>query len=289
MEVTRKISILVLGDTHVRYSNKHLLTQAIKHIEELPTYDYVIHLGDFWDRSNGLQFEDLDLAAALLQVLSTKARERFYLIKGNHDIRKGSVHGLKLISFHPKVTLVETPTTITLGRLQVAFLPYGTPRELKLEANIAFGHLPLKGFKLSTHTRKVQKTGFDAATIRERFHLYFGGHHHIYEEKRSLVVVGSFLPTRKGEPLTCRYVEIEMEGLDVFWTSKKVSYEVEEEGSSREEHSMEVVSTEDVFERLKSTRMIVPSELQNVLLESIEDDCVRSLAQEVCTEIGSWD
>lgn len=291
MGSTQKIEILVLGDTHIKDANREVVKQAISHLKEMEPVDYVVHLGDFWDKASGLKFEDLELAAELLNSLIRLARRKVFLVKGNHDLRKGSVHGLGIFDLVDRVEVVSTTRVVQISECTFVFLPYGVnENSLKnLVGDVAFGHLPLKGFRLTALSSKRSESGVEPKSLSQRFRLYFGGHHHIYEEKRNVVVVGSFLPTRRGEPSTCKYVVLEVDKNNVFWKTEKVSYQVDDEKSSASKaRVLELATPEDVFSALDEVQMMMPSELREALLQQCTDECIRELVNEVCVEVGSW-
>jgi len=285
----KKIRFLILGDTHIKDSNRPLLEQSIDYLTRLEKFDYVVHLGDFWDKASGLKFEDLELAAQLLNALISLAQSKVFLLRGNHDLRKGSVHGLDILGLSEKVEVITSLKTLSLNGCTLVFLPYGIDQG-SLEnviGNIAFGHLPIKGFRLTALTNKVSQSGFDAKQLSKRFHLYFGGHHHIYEERRSIVVVGSFLPTRRGEPSVCKFITLEIGEGNAFWKSQEVSYQVEAEDQTSKGRTVEISTPEEVFDSFESAEMMLPRELKDALLRSTSG-CIRELVEEVCTEVGTW-
>ena len=285
----KRTRILVLGDTHVKDSNREVIEQAIEHLSGFEPVDFVVHLGDFWDKASGLKFEDLEIAAKLLDALIRLASSKVILLQGNHDLRKGSTHGLDILGLADKVEVITSPETIRINGCSLVFLPYGVDKSAlrNLAGNMAFGHLPLKGFRLTAVSSKVSESGFDPKELSRRFHLYFGGHHHIYEEKRNIIIVGSFLPTRRGEPSTCKYVLLEVCESNAFWKSQEISYQIKEEGEVSKTRTVAFSTPEDVFTSLDEAKMMLPHELRDALLRSTEG-CVRQLVEEVCTEVGTW-
>jgi DNA repair exonuclease SbcCD nuclease subunit len=185
------MSILCIGDIHIRFENLHLIDiveqQIIDHIQ---TYSIqkVVFLGDVLHFHEKLYTQPLNRAYQLFKTLSQYAQ--VIVLVGNHDYINNSQfltsnHWMNILKNKQNINIIDTTTQIG----EDLFLPYVPPKRFieaietggfdPTQARMIFAHQEFKGCKMGAI---VSSEGDEWP---EEYPQVVSGHIHDYQKPQS--------------------------------------------------------------------------------------------------------
>jgi DNA repair exonuclease SbcCD nuclease subunit len=203
------MEVALINDTHfgARGDNVYVMAHQKKFYEEefFPELERrgiktIIHLGDIVDRRKYINF----LSGELLMWFVAECHYRgikLIVIVGNHDTfykNTNRLNAMKVLfgeSDH-LVEFYEECTEYDLDGLPVMFIPWINPENLKdtmdkikkTKAEVAFGHLEIKGFEM--YKGSPSDHGMESKVFR-KFDEVFSGHFHHRSSKGNITYLGA--------------------------------------------------------------------------------------------------
>ena len=158
----------------------------------------VVHLGDLLDRRKYVNFHTLSAVQSRFMNKIDNMNLDFYCIVGNHDTYFRNTNHVNSVSelFKSKMTVISSPTELTIGGVLFAALPWinkaNHDDSMKLisstKAEYAIGHLEIAGFQV---LRGVpHEEGLDVAVL-SKFDKVFSGHFHCKQADKNVEYLGT--------------------------------------------------------------------------------------------------
>lgn len=204
------MKILLITDQHfgVRNDNQFYISYYKKFYENLvipyiKQYDiqHVIALGDTFDKRRSINFMSLEAAKDMWFTPLEELGVTMHMLVGNHDIYYRNTLRInapsELLGQYNNITVVEHPTTVTIGDLDILLLPWicdenrdRTFREIQdSTADVCMGHLEFNGFE--AHPGAVMTMGMDHSLAFGKFKKVFSGHFHMKSNKDNIYYLGN--------------------------------------------------------------------------------------------------
>lgn len=189
------MKVAILGDTHFGARNDSLAFHGFfEKFYELffaelkkSKIDTIIQVGDLWDRRKYVNFQTLSESRKYFFDKLKEQNLKMITILGNHDITFKNTLEVNasdlLLQEYDNITVISSPTTITLDKTEFLMLPWICTDNYKesmdamenTKAKILFGHLEIAGFEM--HKGQPSEHGFDRA-IFKKFDTVYSGHFH---------------------------------------------------------------------------------------------------------------
>lgn len=200
------MKLLLIGDLHysefssiirkkgVRLANCVNTLNYGERLAERENCDFIIQLGDFFDKSS-LNAEELTFLSQI-----KFANIPHLVLVGNHELGNSSLcSSTKVLGNFPNIQVVSTPSVVKMGKEEIFLLPYTyedktNMLEKLLEENnildkrdnlIIFSHNDLKGVQMGAF---ISKEGFDIEEIERNCCLFINGHLHNGGEISSKII-----------------------------------------------------------------------------------------------------
>ncbi len=163
--------------------------------------DYVIHLGDVFDRRKYVNFNTLFQWRNRVFDVLQKHNIKMDILLGNHDIYYKNTNDInsvyELLRGYTNITIYDKPLTIEVDNLPIFFLPW-TPQGgeentfnaiKETNSDVCMGHLEIKGFEM--HAGQVNREhGFDH-NLFDKFDIVLSGHFHHKSNKGNIYYLGA--------------------------------------------------------------------------------------------------
>tara|TARA_R110000782_G_scaffold262905_1_gene355283 strand:+ start:5860 stop:6921 length:1062 start_codon:yes stop_codon:yes gene_type:complete len=204
------MKVALITDTHfgARNDNTFFLDYMLSFYEgiffpylEKHNIKNVIHLGDLMDRRKYVSFKTAKEFRERFLFPIQHLKINFHCLVGNHDIffkNTNDVNSLReLIDGKSKhIHIYEDATEVNFDGLDILFLPwinsqnsiYAEGMILESKANIAMGHLEIKGFQMNKGI--VSDHGHDKEMFK-KFDTVFSGHFHHKSDDGQIYYLGA--------------------------------------------------------------------------------------------------
>lgn len=203
------MKVAIITDQHfgARKGSKIFHDYFLKFYEEVffPTLEkegvnVVIDMGDTFDNRKSIDLWSLNWAKKNYYDRLKKMKCSVWTIIGNHTAYYKNTNDLNtidvLLSEYNNITKVSHPTTVSIGGLDVLFLPWINPENTDISyrlinnstAKIVMGHLELNGF--SPYRGYVMDHGIDK-NIFNSFERVFSGHYHTRSTDGKIFYLGN--------------------------------------------------------------------------------------------------
>ena len=162
--------------------------------------DYVVQLGDVFDRRKYINFQTLKNAKEYFFEPLNKGEMKSWLLVGNHDTyykNTNNVNSLDLIlGQYQNINTIHHPYETSFGGVSFLMVPWICPENEKevfeaikiSKAQVCCGHFEISGFEM--YKGAVIDEGLDA-NIFSKFEFVFSGHYHHRSTKRNITYVGT--------------------------------------------------------------------------------------------------
>lgn len=204
------MKIAILNDTHmgIRNASDIFLDNAAKFYDETffpylkkHNIKQIVHLGDYYDNRKAINVKSLYHNRKHFLEPLRQLGISMDIIPGNHDTyfkNTNNPNSLKelLGFFVNEVAIIEKPTVIKYGSMNMALLPWicadNEQESLDFikncDAQMLGGHLELNGFEM--HSGIMSDHGMSAKEF-SRFKAVFSGHYHTKSSKGNVHYLGS--------------------------------------------------------------------------------------------------
>ena len=145
----------------------------------------VIHMGDAFDSRKSIDYQSLEWSKRV--VFDPLKKYDVHMIIGNHDTYYKNTNEVNspelLLQTYPNIKTYSQPTEVSVGGLDILFLPWINQGNEELSLNTikktscrcAMGHLELQGFRVNRQI--IMEHGLDSKLF-EKFDHVFSGHYH---------------------------------------------------------------------------------------------------------------
>lgn len=202
------MKVAILGDTHFgargdnpsfhKYFSKFYNDVFFPYLEA-NNIEYVIQLGDVFDRRKFINFQTLSLAR---QYFFSKldSNHKSWLLVGNHDTYYKNTNEVNsiglLLNQYSNINQVHQPYETSFDGTSILMVPWICPENqldiLKAmemsKSQIVCGHFEIQGFEM--YKGAMNDEGLDP-TIFDKFDLVISGHFHHKSSRRNIHYVGT--------------------------------------------------------------------------------------------------
>ena len=228
--MTNKIALL--GDLHfgIKNHDKTVADFQLKFFEEVfipylkkHKITTVIQTGDFFDCRRSLRHATIKMSRDFAKLTS---HLNWYVLVGNHDMSlRECIHPnscTELLSIYDNMTVIDTPTTITVGNIDIDLIPWicqENRNEIKdfiskSQSKYAVGHFELSGFY---YYKGLASNGENKGFLSDYIQVW-SGHFHTRSENGNIKYIGTPYQLTHGDADDDR-------GFEVFdLTSKKQTF-----------------------------------------------------------------
>jgi predicted phosphodiesterase len=231
------MSILCVGDIHIKPNNTHLVDLLEQHVlEYIDRYSVklVILLGDILDTFERLHTQTLNRAYQLVHKI--RALSKIAILVGNHDYINNQQflsdqHWMNAMKDWTNVYIIDRTQSLKLDSLFLVFVPYVPPKRFQealdtlqewKNADYIFAHQEFKGCKMGA----IMSSEGDEWDIT--YPLIISGHIHDYQKPQSnILYIGASIQNSFGDQTSPRLLLIqgkEQQELELSLPKKKTIY-----------------------------------------------------------------
>lgn len=162
--------------------------------------DHIVFMGDWYDKRDSINISTLNYAYRAMHKINDLGIP-FFIEIGNHDLyhrNNRDIHSLIYFNEFEHANLIDEPSTATMGKHKILFMPYifqdeYVPMAVEVNASdVVYAHLELKGFVLTGST-VVLEHGHDQALFDKPKRI-FTGHFHKRQNKGNVFYTGNPFP-----------------------------------------------------------------------------------------------
>jgi DNA repair exonuclease SbcCD nuclease subunit len=162
--------------------------------------DYVLVLGDTFDRRKYVNFYALQRAKEMFFDKLAAHGIRVYMLAGNHDTYFKNTNSVNspdlLLQEYDNIRVIDSPETINIGGTEICMMPWICPEnyqesldEIKnTKADICMGHFEIAGFAM--YRGMESHDGLSKETF-DKFDMVFSGHYHHKSDDGHIYYVGN--------------------------------------------------------------------------------------------------
>lgn len=162
-----------IGLDFAKWFKQQLIKENIKDI---------IIAGDVFHNRNEISVNTLHMVNEVFNIWQDF---NIIILTGNHDVfykDRTDVHSLGLLNGWDNITVIDTPTQISVFNKLIGFCPWAADFTKMKKSDILFGHFEINNFKVTP--LKMCEHGVNSLDILEYSKLVISGHFHYTEARK---------------------------------------------------------------------------------------------------------
>ena len=186
----------------------------------------IIISGDFFHYRDEIAVNTIHFATTVLNIWKDF---NIIMLVGNHDAYykdRSDVNSLTVLDGWNNITIISSPTTVTLFNRKTTFCPWGTVPSQIPESDVIFGHFEIQSFRQNSFN--ICSDGIRTSDLLNKSKLIISGHFHLRDERHyedgDIVYLGNPFQMDFGDTESVKgYYILDFENLDYEFTENKIS------------------------------------------------------------------